>query len=386
VSGTLYTRPLVSVLVTAFVGFGSYLFIQALLPLQVSALGGNATLVGVVLAVFSLSSVVIRPHIGRLTDAIGPRTVLFAGLVVLSVSGLGYLVPAIGVLLVVRAVHGIGWAAFNTGALASIATLAPPARRGEASGIYNVMPGTAQLVFPGVGIIVAERMGLDVAFALSAVIALVGVLVIGTSPSVPPATSRASGRAMFDRAWLLPMTLEFLNSMCLILVMAFPPLFATQKGIDVEELAVYYPIYGGVVVGVRILASRYLDRIDRKVLTAIAGLVGLVGLALGALAESVPVLTASACLYAAATAVISPSTMALAIDRAGPGAAGAAMATYSLGIQFGLGFGAFAWGVLIDAFGFPSPFLGAIVVMALFIALTLASARGRAQPGAGRER
>jgi hypothetical protein len=46
---------------------------------------------------------------------------------------------------------------------------------------------------------------------------------------------------------------------------------------------------------------------------------------------------------------------------------GAAMATYSLGFQLGLGLGATAWGVVISVAGYPAPFLGAIAVQALLI-------------------
>ncbi len=379
---SLYSRPLLAVLATALAGFGSYLFIQALLPLQVSELGGTATLVGIILGAFSVSSVVIRPLIGRLTDSIGPRTILLVGVALLGVSTLGYLIPAIAIMLLVRVVHGVGWAAFNTGALASIATLAPPERRGEASGIYNLMPAIAQLAFPAAGIIVAERMGLQAAFTISAGIALIGVLIIGGSPRTAPVASSLSRPAMFERAWMFPMALEFLNSTCLILVIAFPPLFAIDKGIDVEQLAIYYPFYGGTVVAVRLLASRWLDRVDRSITIAAAAIVGIMGLGVGAIADSVAVLTVSACLYGMATAVISPSSMALAIHRARPGTAGAAMATYSLGIQLGLGVGAFAWGVLIDAFGFPSPYLGAIVAMLLLLVLTVvAHRRARSRKG-----
>ena len=372
-----FSRSVLSVLVTALVGFGSYLFIQALLPLQISELGGNATLVGVILAAFSVSSVVIRPLLGRLTDAIGPRTILLLGVAILSVSAIGYLIPALGVMLLVRVVHGIGWAAFNTGALTSIATLAPSERRGEASGIYNLMPAIAQLAFPAVGIIVAERLGLQVAFGVSCGIALVGVIVIGTSPRMPPVVRPSSRPVLFDRAGILPMVLEFLNSTCLILVTAFPPLFAAQKGIHIEALAIYYALFGGTVVTVRLLASRFLDRVNRRMTISCAAVLGIAGLSVGALADSVALLTVSACLYGAATAVMSPSTMALAIDRARPGMIGAAMATYSLGIQFGLGVGAFAWGVLIDSFGFPSPYFAAIGAMVLLLVLTLTSTRGR---------
>ena len=56
--------------------------------------------------------------------------------------------------------------------------------------------------------------------------------------------------------------------------------------------------------------------------------------------------------------------MALAMDRADPERRGAAMATYSLGYQVGVGLGAAAWGAVIALWGFPAPFLLAMLAMA----------------------
>jgi predicted MFS family arabinose efflux permease len=63
--------------------------------------------------------------------------------------------------------------------------------------------------------------------------------------------------------------------------------------------------------------------------------------------------------------------MALAIDRAEPGRMGAAMATYSLGFQLGLGGGAAVWGVVISQFGFSSTFWVAIAAEAALVALLI---------------
>jgi predicted MFS family arabinose efflux permease len=67
--------------------------------------------------------------------------------------------------------------------------------------------------------------------------------------------------------------------------------------------------------------------------------------------------------------------MALAIDRAVPRRMGATMATYTLGFQLGLGAGAVAWGFLIDAVGYPGPYVGAIVVQIALLALLAVSWR-----------
>jgi predicted MFS family arabinose efflux permease len=71
--------------------------------------------------------------------------------------------------------------------------------------------------------------------------------------------------------------------------------------------------------------------------------------------------------YATAASLTSPVHLALAMDRAMPGRIGAAMATYSLGYQLGLGIGSAAYGVVITLAGFPAPFLIGIAAMVLMI-------------------
>jgi predicted MFS family arabinose efflux permease len=75
--------------------------------------------------------------------------------------------------------------------------------------------------------------------------------------------------------------------------------------------------------------------------------------------------------------------MALAIDRADPRRMGAAMATYSLGFQLALGLGAAAWGIVIDAVGYPGPYIGAIgLQVGVVVLLALAWPSVRSKPGA----
>jgi predicted MFS family arabinose efflux permease len=73
--------------------------------------------------------------------------------------------------------------------------------------------------------------------------------------------------------------------------------------------------------------------------------------------------------------------MAMAIDRSDPRRMGAAMATYTLGFQLAIGAGAALWGFLIDRFGYPSPYLVAIALQALLLAVLLV-VRPHARPPA----
>ena len=91
-------------------------------------------MVGLMVAAFSLPSVILRPWMGRLVDEWSTRGVMLAGMATLAVSSVAYLAQSFVALFTVRIVHGTGWAAFNSGGHTMVGRLAPPARRGEASG------------------------------------------------------------------------------------------------------------------------------------------------------------------------------------------------------------------------------------------------------------
>ena len=111
----LYSKPFVVVLLVTLLGFASFSVIQTILPLYVIQLGGNATVVGLVIAAFSVPSVVLRPVIGRLIDEWSRRGVHIAGTLCLALVAFLYLIPFTAAVLLTRVVHGAGWAAFNTG-------------------------------------------------------------------------------------------------------------------------------------------------------------------------------------------------------------------------------------------------------------------------------
>lgn len=360
----LYTGPLVALLAATFLGFIHNMLLQPVLPLLVLDRGGNATLVGIVVAAFSFPSVVLRPVFGRLVDEWNHRLVFLAGTIGLAISSFAYLLPGLGMILVVRLGHGISWAAFNTGGHAGLARLAPAARRGEASGVFNLMPGLAQLIGPALGLAILGASTFDGPFVVAGVAAILGATIVSSGrlrlPAAPAERrsepSRGIGRFLEPGA-VLPMTLELLFTTSSTLFLVFPPVFAALAGIPISDLTLYYPIYGGTLVTSRFLLRRAMDRLDRSRIVAIGAVVAIVALSVAAAVPTLAGLTLAGALYGFAAAFTSPTLMAAAIDRSAPQRIGAAMATYSLGYQLALGVGAAIWGVVIDRVGYPAPYV-----------------------------
>jgi MFS family permease len=278
------------------------------------------------------------------------------------------------VLFLGRVFHGIAWAAFNTAGPALLARLAPSKRRGEATSIFYLLPGIAQMVMPAIGLIVYSRSGLDAPFVLCSILGFLAFATVMLS-NIPVANAAPRNVHPSAPSWtpehsaVLPMTIELLFSFGVSLFLTFPPVWAAQHGIDVASLALYYPAFGLALVGVRAVASRFLDRFPRRTVIAAGALIATVGFGLAAFADSVPMLTLAGVTYGAAAGFTQPSTMALAVDRSDPARLGSSMATYTLGYQLALGLGAAVWGFVIDQFGFPAPFVIALVPELIVLAL-----------------
>jgi MFS family permease len=381
----LYSGPFIGICLVMLFAFAQNFTLQPILPLLILDLGGDATFVGLAFLVFTIPSVLLRPHIGRLADRLGTRPILLMGAAGIALAGPLYLVPSLAFLAVLRVAHGTVWAAFNTGAPSTMAHLVPATRRGEASAAFDLMPGLAVLIMPTIALLTYAAVGIGGALALASVLGLatfiVAVWLIPSSVGTRPAAV-SSGGGLLERTAILPMAYQLVTSAAISLFVVYPPLFAAQHDIPLAGLVIYYPLYGVTFVASRIVAGRVVDRVPRSsVLIFGAGLAG-IGLLVGAAATNIPMLTVAGLAYAIASGATAPATTALVMDRAPIGRVGAAMATYTLGFQFGSGLGAALWGILIDSSGFVIPFVvGAALQFALLA--VVAARRAALQPKAG---
>ena len=88
-------------------------------------------------------------------------------------------------------------------------------------------------------------------------------------------------------------------------------------------------------------------------------------------------LIAAGGLYTLGGGMSQPSLYALAADRAAPGRRGAAMATYTMGFQFGGGVGAVLWGTTIEHLGYSVSYACTVLPMLVAMGLVLLDRRKR---------
>ena len=194
---SLLTRPFLFICLATGLFYLSFYLLLPVMPLYVAGLGGTSTQIGLIIGLFALTAMVLRPPSGWLIDTRGTRPVLLAGMAIFLLASLGYiLTPSVHAILVLRLFHGIGMGLFPTAASVVVAELAPSDRRGEAMGWFGFANSLAFIVGPPAGLTLVDRAGYTSFFLLAAGATGVGLVCILL---VPVAARRAGASERLPR-------------------------------------------------------------------------------------------------------------------------------------------------------------------------------------------
>ena len=115
--------------------------------------------------VFALAALLMRPLVGFLADRWGRKPILLTGAVLFGIGPLLHsFATDIPALLVVKAAHGVGLAAFSTAYQPFVTDLLPPGRYGEGLGVAGTPSSLAMVVAPLLGEWALEALGFQSSF------------------------------------------------------------------------------------------------------------------------------------------------------------------------------------------------------------------------------
>ncbi|VVB96633.1 Multidrug resistance protein MdtG [uncultured archaeon] len=356
----LFTRNFVLTTLSTITIFTSFYFLLVTLPIYILQLGGSESEIGLIIGVFTISSVLLRPFIGRELDMRGRKKILLAGSLVFLLSTLLYnYTTSVTTLLLLRVLHGAGWGAATTAGSTLIADIAPAGRRGEAMGIFGMASNVAMAIGPALSILLLDSTSFPTLFAVSASIALVSLLLvlpISETIVVHPKNPLFSKEALFPSAMMFAVSLTYGS------IVSFLSLFAQKEGIT--NPGIFFTVFAITLIIVRAFAGKISDIKGRNYVIVPGMVIITLGLWVLSTASTLWVFLISAFLYGLGFGLVHPSLMALLVDRVSERTLGAAMGTFTAAFDLGIGTGSIALGIVLQFYGFSVLyFLGGAIVL-----------------------
>ncbi len=347
-------------------------------------LAGDDVAVGLVVGVFSVTALLLRPWAGRLADRRGRAVLMVSGAATYAVAVACYgLADSVSVLVGLRLLTGVGEAFFFVGAVTAMSDLAPEERRGEALSLFSLSLYAGLALGPPVGEAVTGSLGFTATWLLAAAgagTAVILTLRIGdTRPDVPPPAEPTSTR-LIHPAGVVPAILLLTAIWGMASFLAFVPLYALDLGLSGASV----PLFGfaAIVIAIRSLGARIPDMLGaRRAVRLALGTIA-AGLAVIGAWHTVPGLLTGAAVMAVGVALATPAIFMLALDGVPASERGAVMGVVSMSLDVALGIGPVAFGIVAAASGRGNAFLVAAGIAAAGLVLALATTR-KASAGGG---
>ncbi|KQX64756.1 MFS transporter [Paenibacillus sp. Root444D2] len=352
----LWTKAFLITSLSNLLLFFSFQMLIPTIPTHVSQLGGNDIQVGLVIGIFTISSLLTRPFAGRALDLFGRKHVLLVGLAIcaLTIAGYSYM-AAVTLILTARFVHGIGWGMSTTSLGTVIADIIPAERRGEGMGYYGLSNTFAMALAPLTGLWLMQTYGFPRVLLISTLLALLSLLsslfITYTKPL--PLEKSAQRPKLMDRLWersaMLPSGLLLCTAICYGGIVTFITLFGHEAGIS--NVGWFFLCNASMVLIVRPITGMLFDRKGPEWVLLPGALFTLAGLLLLSYAHSEASLAAAAICYGIGFGSLQPALQAWTIARAAPNRRGAANGTFFSANDLGIGLGAMVLGALANISG-----------------------------------
>ena len=382
---TIWTKTFVLLCAAQLLGYAQHFMLAPVLPLYLTELGAAPSIVGIVLACFAVTSVIVRPVVGHWADRWSEAGVMIAGMLFQAASIFLCFIPFIPATALANGLRGIGWAGLNTGGYSLLALIAPESKRGAASGLYSGVQSSAQIFFPPIALwlLYAAFGGYGMVFIVSAFFsiaaAVTGFMMSGSlirSPRQQPAGNGTPWwREIFrfvEPEILLPSILLFWLNVSLPALTNFIILYARELGIG--NFAPYFVVIGATSMLGRPLLGRLSDKIGHAPSIAAGFFFQVTALLLLPLASNLIGVIFCGALYMLGNAIGSSTTLALAVERADPKRRGKQMATFSVAYPLSYGVGSLLTGTAIDIAGYVGMFLILAIVQAAGLVFAQANA------------
>ena len=354
----IFTRDFVNAFLAQFAFSSAFYALIPTLPIFLSDLGRTESEIGVLIGAWSVSSLLMRPLVGRALLRYPERSLALAGTLLFTVSTAGYLAARpFWPFLFVRILQGASFAFFFTAATMLIANTTPEGYHGRSLSYFYLAFNVAFAIAPSSGMILMNAFGFTFLFLVCTLLAIVShffaMRLKKREVPLPDAAAKEDG-FFFSRKALPPSIITFFIHVIFGSLTAFFPIYAVTQG--VANPGWFFGACAVMMILGRTLGAKILDLYSREkiILPCLSGFV--IAMVILAFSKTLPMFLLAAVIWGIGNAFLYPALVIFTLDLAGP-SRGTALAFFSALSDLGMGLGAIIMGVILRFTSYRTMFL-----------------------------
>jgi MFS family permease len=333
-----------------------------LFPVVLQRFGPAQSRIGIIMGVYSVVAIAIRPMFGRLIDLRGGRRFAVWGILLLILTTpLFHLVRDAGWLpFLLRALTGLGWGVSMTATIAMCSDLAPVDRLAKSMGVI----GVAGLVANAIGPLLAEellrRFGPGALYNASVLFLMAALALVLASREIGRSEEEGGGavggrglKVLRAVPWVLAVVIAGMpvfHGAIRGAMIYFIAVFGNSVGI--ARVGTFFLVFSLAAILTRFRLGDISDRYGRKTVILPAALIIVVNLFLIAQVRGLPLLIVTGFVGGIGQGLIFPALSTYIIDFLGRENKGLAISLYNSLFDVGMGIGSPVFGLVSDVAGY----------------------------------
>ena len=346
----IWNKDFILLILSNFLMYITYYAILSALPIYlVGDLHASKMQVGIVVGVYTIASVIVRPFSGFALDKFGRRTIFLSGLIIYSLLFAGYLVAiTMTSIILLRFAQGLAWG-FTTVSGSTIAVdNIPVSKRGEGIGYFALSTTLGMSVGPVIGLFVCHLWGYTAMFVSGCIISIASLscayAIHLRKRFLVGKRIQLNWNSFFEKNSIRPSINVFITMIAYGGLLSFIALYGRELGIQNSSL--YFLIFSVGIAAARLTAGKEFDRNGPGKIITLCLMLLIIGFPLLALAKNAILFYISAIIIGFGNGVIFPTFQSMVNNLADSLHRGVANSTLYTAVDLGMGLGMIMAGII----------------------------------------
>ncbi|MCD5322395.1 MFS transporter [Pontibacillus sp. HN14] len=364
----IWTKSFLFISLSNFFLFLTFYALLTTLPIYVTDdLNGSESQAGLIVTLFLLSAILVRPFSGKLLEDFGKKRMLLISLLLFMLTTFVYVAAtSFYLLLALRFFHGIWFAIATTAAGAIAADITPDSRRGEGLGYFAMSMNLAVVAGPFLALTLLNWLSFSTLFiilgALLAGALLFTSLVSAPATEAPSSKKKLSFHDLFEVKALPIALVGSLLAFSYSSVISYISIYTKSLGL-LEAASFFFAVFAIAMLVSRPFVGRLFDSRGPSIVIYPSLVLFALGLLTLSITDSSFMLLLSATFIGLGYGSLVPCFQTLAIQSADHHRSGHATATFFTLFDTGIATGSYVLGIVVSLLGYHSLYF----IMGLFV-------------------